>query len=379
MNRSGQSYAKAGTVKSMKSILAVTCEDKVAPRHPISPLLPGSGNPFRFFIQDPFGLRRAIVPVFLSNGEHLIGSGTAFHVDHFGTLVTADHVVSAIREGRDFGNFEPNTEKLFDLAPTNSRPYIWLGGVMVYGHAPLPEGMLVGVDLVRSPLRKLDDPMAALMGRSDAGIAADVAALKIEPVKRKDWLATLPIRVSGWRPKKGDTVIAVGFPEIKDEILDPSTARHLLSEGMYAGYGTVIAAHPTGRDSSNPSPVIEVEADWPAGMSGGPVFNESGEVVGLVSRSIAPEEGKKTGHAWFVCFQWIPDLVPLLPTIDVCNPAHRLGWAVLRPEPWHLLHFCETRDQATELIVALPEGHHYEIRFGSNRIGSDDFISGNAQ
>jgi serine protease Do len=185
----------------MKPILAATCEDKVAPRYPISPLSPGGGNPLRFLVQDPFGLRRAIVPVLLSNGEHLIGSGTAFHVDHFGTLVTADHVISAIREGKDFGQFEPNVEKRFDLPPTNSRPFVWLGGIMVFGHAALPEGMLVGVNSVRSPLRKLDDPMAALTGRGDSGIAADVAILKIEPVKQKEWLATLPIRLSGWRPR----------------------------------------------------------------------------------------------------------------------------------------------------------------------------------
>jgi serine protease Do len=178
--------------------------------------------------------------------------------------------------------------------------------------------------------------------------------------------------------RKGETVVAVGFPEIEDKILDASTVQHLLSERMYAGYGTVTAAHPTGRDHSNPTPVIEVEADWPGGMSGGPVFNESGEVVGLVSRAIAPEKAGEPGHAWFACFQLIPELVPLLPTIDPNNTAHRLGWAILRSEPWDLLHFCETKDEATKFIESLPNGHQYELRFGSNRLGTDDFIVVNA-
>lgn len=117
-------------------------------------------------------------------------------------------------------------------------------------------------------------------------------------MRQKEWVATVPIRVSGRCPRKGDTVVAVGFPEIEDKILDANVGQHLLSEAMYAGYGTVTAAHPTGRDRSNPKSVIVVEADWPGGMSGGPVFNESGEVVGLVSLSIAPE--KRTG-ACLVC------------------------------------------------------------------------------
>ena len=33
---------------------------------------------------------------------------------------------------------------------------------------------------------------------------------------------------------------------------------------------------------------IEVEATWLSGMSGGPVFNEAGEVIGLVSFSLEP-------------------------------------------------------------------------------------------
>jgi serine protease Do len=138
-------------------------------------------------------------------------------------------------------------------------------------------------------------------------------------VRQKEWVATVPIRVSGWCPRKGDPIVGVGFPEIEDKNLDANVGQRLLSEAMYAGYGNVTAEHPTGRDRSNPKPVIEVEADWPGGMSGGPVFNESGEVVGLVSLSIAPEKSGEPGHAWFACFQLIPEFVPLLPTIDPNN------------------------------------------------------------
>jgi hypothetical protein len=35
--------------------------------------------------------------------------------------------------------------------------------------------------------------------------------------------------------------------------------------------------------SVRPWPIFRVAADWPGGMSGGPVFNEAGHVVGIVS------------------------------------------------------------------------------------------------
>jgi hypothetical protein len=58
---------------------------------------------------------------------------------------------------------------------------------------------------------------------------------------------------------------------------------------MYGAYGRIVDVHPNGVGTANPSPVIEVETDWPPGMSGGPVFNQAGDVVGIVSRSIRAE------------------------------------------------------------------------------------------
>ena len=47
---------------------------------------------------------------------------------------------------------------------------------------------------------------------------------------------------------------------------------------------------PAGRDAVNKTPVFEVEANWPSGMSGGLIFNEAGNVIGVVSRSLAPDD-----------------------------------------------------------------------------------------
>jgi serine protease Do len=49
-------------------------------------------------IEDPFGLRKAVVPVYLQNQKgELEGSGTAFHADSWGTLISATHVFERLQ------------------------------------------------------------------------------------------------------------------------------------------------------------------------------------------------------------------------------------------------------------------------------------------
>ena len=84
---------------------------------------------------------------------------------------------------------------------------------------------------------------------------------------------SLGIRLSGPRPQCGDIVVALGFPDLQCQSLDEQGVRYLLSDGMSAAYGCVAATHPQGL-RGDPTPVIEVEPNWPSGMSGGPVLND---------------------------------------------------------------------------------------------------------
>ncbi|WP_142916619.1 trypsin-like peptidase domain-containing protein, partial [Klebsiella pneumoniae] len=49
--------------------------------------------------------------------------------------------------------------------------------------------------------------------------------------------------------------------------------------------GLVTAAFPQGRGERMPAPCIEVEMDTMGGMSGGPVVDSDGNVIGVVSSS----------------------------------------------------------------------------------------------
>jgi len=84
----------------------------------------------------------------------------------------------------------------------------------------------------------------------------------------------------------GDEVLALGYAN-----LDLSPEGNLKSDDdfleaqLFASIGTVTEVIPRDPNSTRPWPLIRVRANWPGGMSGGPVFDKSGQVIGVVSMS----------------------------------------------------------------------------------------------
>lgn len=58
---------------------------------------------------------------------------------------------------------------------------------------------------------------------------------------------------------------------------------------------------------------------------------------------------------------------------DSDNEGWVKGWGVVRSSPWHLAGVYATEEVAEAKAKALGEG--YEPRYGSHRLGSDDFVS----
>ena len=102
------------------------------------------------------------------------------------------------------------------------------------------------------------------------------------------------------------------------------------------------------------------------------MFNRQGEVVGIVSRSLRPD-GEAQGAAYAACLPWVPSVRNFLPSIDPFNPGRRVGYGVLRRNPWHLLAFVKVLEQASQLAASAGLG--YEVRRGLQRIGTDEFVS----
>jgi len=318
---------------------------------------PKERNPFTpFEIHDPFGLRNAIVPVFrqFTDGR-MYGMGTAFHIDGFGNFLTAYHVIDFVEQ------------------PPASRPLLFLSmHARVYGTFCIPPDCFVPAQAVYASMMEVDDPMAALRVKSIRRPAIDVALLEAEElgggVRPPQ---TLPIRISGWTPKLDEIVLAVGFPELNLSEVDPARQAGLLTEGMFGAYGRVIAIHPNGRSRSNSTPVFEVECDWPPGMSGGPVFNQYGEVIGIVSRSLRAEPDTP-GVGYAVHFHLARDIELLTSTLDHQNPGWRVCWAVLEDSASSpvSLHPSRTSAEVAKATLNCPG----IIKLISHRIGTTDCI-----
>ena len=318
-----------------------------------------------FAFQDPFGLRKAIVPVLLNDADGVTrGMGTAFHVDGWGTFLTADHVIDSVRQ-RSKRVSTSHGDVRYEMTHPDECPILLFGMGVVLGKPSVPADALGHVTAIRSPIQQRSNPLAALAGRTEFEVASDVAVMEVGNSVPENMSGTLAVRFSGVGPRVGDLVVAIGFPDLDCQPIDEEGIRYLLSDGMSAAYGRIIALHPNGvRDQA--TPVIEVEAKWPSGMSGGPVFNEHGQVIGLVSRSWSD-----VGYA--ACFSMMPWLRAWSDSVDAANPCWRLGWGVISDDN-HLVGFHKNKDDAVRHQSAL--GFESVIVFGSSRIGSGDFMPG---
>lgn len=309
-----------------------------------------------FEIYDPFGLRNAIVPVFCQQVDgKMYGVGTAFHVDGFGNFLTAYHVIDFVEK---------------HLA---GRPILFLSmHAVVFGTINIPPNCFVHAQEVVASMMETDNPMAALRRLPTRQPAIDAALLKtgeIGPGVRRP--QTLPLRMKGWIPEVGEMVLAVGFPELDLSEVDEAKQSALLTEGMYGAYGRVVTVHEQGTSTSNPTPVFEVESDWPPGISGGPVFNSNGEVVGMVSRSLRAMSGH-AGAGFAVHFGLARDIELLVPNVDGLNPGWRKCWGVFTSATPTPIIMRATK-KAAELAASTLD-QVIDIRSIAHRIGTTDFM-----
>lgn len=324
-----------------------------------------------FPINDPFGLRRAVVPVFLRNPDgSAVGVGTAFHVDGWGRLLTADHVVDHIRT-HHLDQIAPDTLIEVDIN-RSSHAAVLLGYGVVFGTVGIPSTCWAPIGRVDAILIERDEnPMAALQGKlSPYQIGPDIAGISAVLQPGATPFHTVPVNFQTY-PTVGEVVFAVGYPELSFEALNGDEIARYLREGMFGVYGQVTNLCPNGRGRTRASPGFEVEADWPSGMSGGPIFNQRGEVIGVVSSSLPPSDvGPGIGYATSLAMT--PNASRLAPTLDSDNPGCRLGFGVYRADPWHLLDVFRSQDDAEYLRGLLPPG--YLVGWGRHRLGGDDFV-----
>jgi len=102
-------------------------------------------------------------------------------------------------------------------------------------------------------------------------------------------------------PSNGESVALLGFRR-KNLIRNDSQPEFSFEGNLFCATGIVINQYPTGRDSvMMPWPTLEIDCHTVGGMSGGPVIDKNGFVVGLISSSLDSEQ--KNGPT-FVSLLW---------------------------------------------------------------------------
>jgi serine protease Do len=268
----------------------------------------GSG---RFLIQDP-DWRARILPLFDFSlerpEERAQGQGTVFRLDPFGTCATAFHV---FEEAFSLGGASGH-----ELVVRKDRAIVALEleGIAL-GLAPIQPHQWRTMNGAYSIL-KVDKPPFEMPRMRNF---TELLALDIPPSSAKPGeIEFLHADIVGWRPTIGETVLGIGYPSLDEE--KGGSDDRPISQYMYGAYGRITDIEPLDLNRTRPWPMVRVEADWPGGMSGGPVFNAVGNVIGIISSGIdANSSTAMVFGGWGAVHNTFPSLDPSRPGWFVCQ------------------------------------------------------------
>ncbi len=133
----------------------------------------------------------------------------------------------------------------------------------------------------------------------------DIAALILEPEhplpEDYSWEGYLP-EISVFPPPAGSMITAYGYPGSRPRVDEKGIAR--IAVDPRRSTGKVLEIHLDRRDRSMlPFPCFHTDAAFDGGMSGDPVLDQQGLVIGVVTSSFAPASDGEP-HASYVSLLW---------------------------------------------------------------------------
>lgn len=202
------------------------------------------------------------------------------------------------------------------------------GGATLVAQAPVPGGILLWTVMRVATVPDSDLAVLSMTLSSDF------------PLDRRFAVASITTRM----PAVGDELSLTGLSAVRrtEEI---SGVMHI---EMLPGCvkGRVIDRYPEGRDRSMlPGPCLAVECEARGGMSGGPVFDSRGYLVGVVSSSYEGSEVTFVSHIWpgLVRAQawpvWPVKPYHLPPPGTILQLGLKFGISIERPDAFQLCVF----------------------------------------
>ncbi|WP_340316143.1 trypsin-like peptidase domain-containing protein [Rhizorhabdus argentea] len=229
-----------------------------------------------FLVEDPH-LRASIMPLFAIDKRDLAmrpkGCGTLFRINPWGACVTAYHVI----------------EDLIELK--GSEPALREHARLI---ALELEGIAYGAPRIRPEQWRNFEGMFVLAGRKSTfgqpDTLTNVTELASLVVQRSQNVtgaaAFLGMDLRRWKPSVGEQVTALGFADL-DLGNEDAAADRPISQYLYGSRATITDIEPFDPNRGRPWPFFRVDKDWPGGMSGGPVINAAGHVIGVVSTGMS--------------------------------------------------------------------------------------------
>lgn len=286
-----------------------------------------------FLVQDP-ALRAKILPLFSFDpgaaDERPRGYGTAYRVDLWGTCATAFHVVEDLLT---VDNGRAVLRKEIRLTALEFEG-------IAYGRVPIPQdswrpfsGMSAICGIETPPI-----------GEPRVRNATELAALHIvRSAGARGVTPFLPLDMRRWQPEPGVRVMALGFADLDIDCQGEGDTR-AITQYLYGSLATITEVQPPNSTSSRPWPIFRVKAEWPGGMSGGPVFNDAGHVIGIVSTGLV---GGGIGTA--TSFSGWDFAERTFTTLDPDNPGMLRCWAAFDAYD-QLVNYAPARELLEQLV-----------------------------
>lgn len=218
----------------------------------------------------PHPTQMSVMPVVAVKDNHIRPVGTCFAISNHGLVLTARHVID---DALELTNGQLTDDEQ------------WIGAV--YAAKPTPEDEttdLVGGILPATKVHSIP--------------SLDIAAMHLNLPRNIKTSKSLRIPLHGLGvglPVVGESCFGLGYHSMDWEPANDGVHTHKAMQSYSASRGEIRQIHVPKRDSRTLSfPCFEVSARYDLGMSGGPVINEIGSVIGVICSSFG--EPDEQGH-----------------------------------------------------------------------------------